>query len=409
MTTKCQLLGYLTDADSSEGTLYDLKNPARDETGHQIVSQLTAGFHGAHQYDLINSAIWGQTVSGTAQITVNHQKAQLSVSSNSDIAELSSIRYVRYYNGYTSVIMFTGIFPDLSGQPVFAKAGQFDSLDGYYFKADNNGLNVAFMHNGSETLINQSSWNGDKCDGTGVSEFTLNPQLNNLYKIEFLWLGVGNIRFFVYDPDNGFLLTHTVKYANANLDTTTHNPSLPARYYIEATGAILSTYTIESASIMLASYNHNPRILGPVFSFTNTITVTSTTPQHLFTLKARDLINSKQNRAMSYLRKLTYATDGNKNILIKLILNATLTSPSYTNISTNSSVIEYDTSATVSGGRVLFQLPLGKVASDIVDLIDLDLFISPINTGQTITLTAESISGTSSTETNVSLYWVEDV
>ena len=69
------------------------------------------------------------------------------------------------------------------------------------------------------TFIAQSSMNGDRVDGTGPSGFTIDPQKGNVFQIEYQYLGFGNAKVGVEDPDTGtFINMHCFK--NANLRTT---------------------------------------------------------------------------------------------------------------------------------------------------------------------------------------------
>jgi hypothetical protein len=67
--------------------------------------------------------------------------------------------------------------------------------------------------------VNQSSWNGDKLDGTGPSGLTLDPTKAQILWMDFEWLGVGSVRcgFII----NGvFYVCHT--FNNANLITSVY-------------------------------------------------------------------------------------------------------------------------------------------------------------------------------------------
>jgi hypothetical protein len=85
--------------------------------------------------------------------------------------------------------------------------------------------------------VDQSSWNGDKLDGTGPSGLTLDLTKPQILWMDFEWLGVGNVRC-------GFVINgqvHSLSYIsmckrywkNCLYETAI----LPVRYEITNTGA----------------------------------------------------------------------------------------------------------------------------------------------------------------------------
>jgi hypothetical protein len=103
----------------------------------------------------------------------------------------------------------------------------------YFFMQDGTTLKIVrrTYTSGSpvDTEISQSSWNGDKLDGTGASGFTLDPSKSNILFIDIEWLGVGSVRVgFVI---NGQLITaHT--FNNANSLTTVYMQTANLTYTI---------------------------------------------------------------------------------------------------------------------------------------------------------------------------------
>lgn len=101
------------------------------------------------------------------------------------------------------------------------------------------------------TTVNQSSWNGDKFDGSGESGRTLDVTKANIFWMDIEWLGVGDVRtgFFV---DGTPIVAHT--FHNDNINTTTYMTTacLPIRYEIfnGATTASSSTMKQICASVM---------------------------------------------------------------------------------------------------------------------------------------------------------------
>ena len=100
-------------------------------------------------------------------------------------------------------------------------------------------------------------------------------------------------------------------------------------------------------------------------------------------------------QAVMLLRSLQAVTNDNTNIYWKLLENATLTNPNWTNHADPDSFVQYDTSATaLSGGRDIlsgFVVSGGSTLVDIDRLADLQLGRSGIGTiSDTFTLACAS-------------------
>jgi hypothetical protein len=95
-------------------------------------------------------------------------------------------------------------------------------------------------------------------------------------------------------------------------------------------------------------------------------------------------LKSTALQAVMLLRSLQAVTNDNTNVYWKLLENATLTNPNWTNHADPNSFIQYDTSATaVSGGRDIlsgFTVAGGAVLTEIDRLADLQLGRSGIGT-----------------------------
>jgi hypothetical protein len=81
------------------------------------------------------------------------------------------------------------------------------------------------------TFVSQSNWNIDKFDGTGPSGKTLNNRFAQIYFIDMEWLGVGRVRYGIFQ---GGIPYYVHQFGHINELTTTYmgNPNLPIRYEI---------------------------------------------------------------------------------------------------------------------------------------------------------------------------------
>ena len=61
----------------------------------------------------------------------------------------------------------------------------------------NNTFGVLYMQNGTATFTPQSNFNLDKLDGTGKSNFVIDPTKLNIFYIAYGWLGAAPLEFGV--------------------------------------------------------------------------------------------------------------------------------------------------------------------------------------------------------------------
>jgi hypothetical protein len=84
--------------------------------------------------------------------------------------------------------------------------------------------------------IPQSTWNIDKCDGTGPSGYNLDITKMQMCYIDYTWYGAGYVRFGFRGVDGRVIYVH--KIVNNNLQTAAYMRSgnLPARYEVSNIG-----------------------------------------------------------------------------------------------------------------------------------------------------------------------------
>jgi hypothetical protein len=111
--------------------------------------------------------------------------------------------------------------------------GLYDDYNGIFFQHSGDGSLAIVLRSdvsGSvqDTIIPQSAWNKDRCDGTGPSAFNLDISKTQLFTADYQWLGVGRVRAgFVHDGN--VIIAH--EFYNSNNKETVYwsNPNLPIR------------------------------------------------------------------------------------------------------------------------------------------------------------------------------------
>jgi hypothetical protein len=159
------------------------------------------------------------------------------------------------------------------------------NYDGFYFEADgvNNVYNlvIANGNTGIEAKIPSSSW-----DNSNITPFS--SGFFTIFKIDFLYLGGSQIRFWVYG-DNGFELLHTYRHAGYKAGTVVKSPNLPVRWEIRSTTGSSSLGQICATVTTGGSLNKVGRQLSPPIS---TNQVNANTIGTTYLLKAIRLSNT---------------------------------------------------------------------------------------------------------------------
>ena len=177
----------------------------------------------------------------------------------------------------------------------------------------------------TNTFIPSSSFNIDPLDGTGPSGLDLDPQKGNVYQIGFQYLGFGNAKFQVEDPETGNLIKfHELKNANTRTTPVLKDPNVS----ILATSANIggtTSKTLKSASMAAfvegASFKLDPKYATSVaFSSLN-----SATYKPLLALKANRLIGEQSSFGEFDLLKIAASNESSsstpRTLTVALFLN----------------------------------------------------------------------------------------
>ena len=159
-------------------------------------------------------------------------------STSGSFAGRVSDKYHFYWPGCGNLVTMTVALSDSNHIGCERRWGYFDANDGIYFELDDAGVfNVTMRSSVSgsivKTHIPRSSWNGDKLDGTGLSEMTLDLTKLNIYWMDLQWLGGGRVRMGVVDSKGNRVICHTFENANNNLYPYMRTGTLPIAFNIE--------------------------------------------------------------------------------------------------------------------------------------------------------------------------------
>lgn len=249
----------------------------------------------------------------------------------------------------------------------------------------------------TNTWIYQSDWNMDKLDGTGESKIVLDPSKLNIFQIQFRWLGAGEIRFAIENPENGdMIFFHHIHYSNRNTTVHLDNPSFKIGYV----AANLTASTITDAHVSGASMMAGVEGLDIETGFPNSTNVLKSslaqnTVHGLMSLKNKIVYQDKINLRKVKLKTLTVSYQGQDPLVIYILLNGTKSVAHTWNAIGTYSCVQRDTSTgtyTIANETPLANFVIAINGSGIFDLNDLELTIPPGDVLNIAVSSAQNIS-----------------
>jgi len=350
----------------------------------------------------INTRIVTPTVVGTGSVAQEESMAVLKTGTDTgSTAKMESKIVVRYNPGQGGVCKFTALFTE-GAAGTQQEVGLGDNTDGLFVGFNGVEFIINRRQGGSNNFVNQSSFNMDTLDGDGPSGMILDTSKMNVFKIQFQWLGAGNLFFNIEDPVTGrFIMFHTIRYANNFIRPSLDNPTFPLRVFVDNGATVLDIVT--KVGSMGGFTEGIVRDDGPINFSAVLGTAVSTTIIPVLSIRNKTTYQTKVNKVLIKLLNIGIINTGGKELLAQLILNGSLTDASFSSIDTNTSVMEEDSSASaITGGINLLPFLVKDSDSKDFDLLAEDIKLNP---GDTLTIAA--ISTASGTTTDVDITWKE--
>tara|TARA_Y100000310_G_scaffold243676_1_gene248249 strand:- start:20551 stop:21816 length:1266 start_codon:yes stop_codon:yes gene_type:complete len=206
-----------------------------------------------YEFNFIENArldLFDTSVSNGGTVTYDQQEATRNLNvttANGSQAVLQTFQRIKYTPGQqNSVIMVNQFQPKAN---VTQEMSYADALDGFYFRMTGLTFSVGIRSSVSGSVVEnnvpQSSFNGDKLDGTGESGATADFTKPIIFFVQFQWLGAGAVYFWAAIGDK-LILMHTILHSNLISSTKyMRNATLPLRYRITNTGATASATTLK--------------------------------------------------------------------------------------------------------------------------------------------------------------------
>lgn len=269
--------------------------------------------------------------------------------------------YFRYQPGKSELLTFTCIL-GANATNVEKIIGLIDDENGFAFKQTASTLSVLRRTKTSGSVVDdevaQASWNLDNLDGgaddANPSGILLDETKDNIYVIDFQWLGAGRIRFG-FDFDGRIIYVHEIKFANTETVPFSTTGDLPIRAEIFNVGTASGTATFDfTCAALMSEGGFNPLgIPGSVQSAALRNVTTVNAPLPILSIRPRASFNSITYRGVIVPKSFAIVSE-DTTIRYEVILNGVLTGASFANVDTTNSGVMSDVAATaISGGLVV--------------------------------------------------------
>lgn len=219
-------------------------------------------------------------------------------------ASSSSNQYHHYIAGSSHLYAGTALLnsPETTGN--IRRWGLFDANNGFFFQlgaggvtaSDTTGFCVCVRSSipsapQKDTLIERAEWNGDKLDGTGDSQVTIDLSQVNLWWIDIQWHGAGRVRFGTY-IDGQRVVCHSYYQGNEFGEAMSQTTSLPCCFSNKSTAGSATNLYIESWSAAVWTESDvDLRAYGAPATYASPHVAVPNGPSwdHIFSLSPREL------------------------------------------------------------------------------------------------------------------------
>ena len=303
-----------------------------------------------------NALLWETATngagSGVANSLANAAVVLTTDTASGDYAIRATRVHHRYQPGKGMLCLTTGVF-GASTADVTRRVGLFDTSDGVFLEQAGSELAFVVRKGASDERYVQSAWNVDRMDGSGPSKKTFDPAKTFIFVIGLEWLGVGTVNFGFF-VDGVFRLCHQAHHAQNTTSVYMTTASLPVRGEVRATDTLGGTATLTMICASVISEGGFSDEQGVQFTANNgTTTVAVSTRVPVLSIRAAAAgPNSVANRGQIKVRDFNLFCA--QPVLYEIVLNGSLTSPSWAAVNATYSLAEKDVAASaISGGTVI--------------------------------------------------------
>lgn len=339
---------------SSSGNTVSIGGTNTDAFGRLRVSEPYTLFDSQNRYAADNQFDVSTASGGSTTYLPNEAAVRMDVTTtNGSEVVRQTYRRFPYQPGKGLLVLMTFVMDNTEAN-LRQRAGYFDTQNGVFFQKT--GTTKEFVLRSyisgavdDSRTVAQSSWNGDKLDGTGPSGLTLDPTKAQILWMDFEWLGVGDVRCgFIINGQ--YILCHT--FHNANLITSVYMTTaiLPLRYEIKNTATAASSSSMKAICASVVSEGGFQQVsIDHVARRTSILNTIGTTFLPLVSIR----LASTALGAVVLPNRVQVLPTTSQNYEVALFKNATLTGASWAAVSSNANV-EMDVASTaITGGTIV--------------------------------------------------------
>lgn len=345
------ILGQLMATTSTVPVSIDGTNT--DAFGRLRVSNPYTLFDSQNRFAADNQFDTATTGTGSSTWQVNKSSVDLAVTAGGVGSVVrQTYRVFPYQPGKGLLVLSTFAMSSVVNANLTQRIGYFSTQNGVFFQrvGSTNSFVLRSYTSGvvdDSRTVNQSSWNGDKLDGTGASGYTLDPSKTQILWMDFEWLGVGSVRCgFIIDGQ--YIVCHTFNNANSLSTVYMTTAILPLRLEITSTSAVAATMT-QICSSVVSEGGYEQTSVAHAARRTSVLATIGSTFLPLVSIR----IASGALGAVVLPSTISVIPTTSQNYEVALVKNPTLTGASWNSVPTDSNV-QYDVAATaVTGGSIV--------------------------------------------------------
>ena len=367
----------VVDASGAANVAFATGSPNFDAFALMLTSE--PNLMGAYKfYETDEATKFTHIETGGGLVARDSSQASLKLSTGTlsgDRAECYTNRRFAYRPGSSMNIMFTMKAGDTGKTNLRRRVGWFSDEDHICFEWDETDGYISVLNGltSVQTRVPSSLWNGDRLDGSGgvynISGETLNALKDNIWWIDYQYLGSGAVRFGTW-IDGKQITCHTIGGYNTHDRPYLKSPNFSFGADQENLGITGSSSELHlfCCSITGSGYKEYPST-PTSYSHERTLTSTSFTP--LFSIRASELLDGIDNRYRLQPSSFVIVSD-NEVIEIKAEQSPTLTGATWAESRRSMEIDETATAITpLPGVDPIFETYVGINVPITVSLADL--------------------------------------
>lgn len=267
-------------------------------------------------------------------------------------AYMQTYEWFRYQAGRAQLPIITFNFNGGVANVIkFAEYGDGNNAYGFRMNGTTPQFYILSDTTNGDQVINLSSANIDKLDGTGPSGVTFDPTKEQILVVDFQALYVGRVRMGL-DIGGQIVLCHEFLHANTVAYPYIQNASLPVHVGMTCTGTVSTTMWFNCATVL--SEGGADEVAGYAHSAEGTGTAGNATDVHILSVRPKTTFNSIANRSKFTLESIEILVTGNEPVAWKLVIGQAISgTTTFNDVNTNYSAFEYNTVGTISGSPAL--------------------------------------------------------